>query len=77
MDERGVRELFKIKFERAGFQTQEQAAWRIGVSRQSISQFMAGTHRPGPRLLRWMGLKRCPAYEYLPLTTLVADQATE
>lgn len=77
MDADGVRELLKIKMERAGFKTEEQAAWVIGISRQSLSQVIAGTNNPGPRLLRWMGLKRVPQYAYLPLTVLNSDRYAE
>lgn len=80
VDATGVRELLKIKLERAGFKTMQQAAWRIGIGDSHLCQVMNGRANPGPKLLKWLGLKRVWYYEYVGLPELAAlrdEQASD
>jgi transcriptional regulator with XRE-family HTH domain len=58
MTAQGVVELLKIRLERAGFKTNLQAALAIGISDSHLSHVLSGKDKPGPKLLRWMELKR-------------------
>lgn len=64
MDANGVREFLKIKLERAGFKTIQQAAWLIGVSDSHLSHVLSGKDNPGPKLLKWLGLRRMYYYDH-------------
>lgn len=72
MDANGVRELLKVKLERAGFKTNGQAAWQIGIGVDHLSQILNGRAVPGPKVLKWMGLRRVFSYEYISLPELVS-----
>lgn len=65
MDANGVRELLKIRLARAGFKTQQSAAQAIGISDSHLAHVLSGKDAPGPKLLRWMKLKRSYCYEYI------------
>lgn len=69
MTAEGVVELLKIRLERAGYKSIQQAAWRIGISDSHLSHVLSGKDKPGPKLLRWMGLKRVYTYEFDALLT--------
>lgn len=64
MDANGVRELLKIRLQRAGFKTNQSAALAIGISDSHLSHVLDGKDKPGPKILRWLGLKRVFIYEH-------------
>lgn len=64
MDAKGVRELLRIRLKRAGFTTNIAAAKAIGISDSHLSHVLSGKDVPGPKLLRWLGIKRFFTYEF-------------
>jgi transcriptional regulator with XRE-family HTH domain len=68
MDARGVVEFLKIRLEQAGLKTNEQAAEAIGINQNHVSQILNGRSRPGPKVLKWLGLRRVFAYEHVGIT---------
>lgn len=72
MNATGVVELLKIKIARAGFKTTEQAAGRIGINDSQLCRVLNGKAMPGPKLLKWMGLKRVWYFEFVGLPELNA-----
>ena len=62
MDARGVAVLLKARL--SAFPTQEKAAWRIGVGMDHLNAVLNGRCPPGPKILKFLGLKRRFVYEY-------------
>lgn len=40
-----------------------RAAWRLGMNEKSIQRVLDGGRLPGPRLLKYLGLRRVMRYE--------------
>lgn len=60
-------ELLRIRVKE--FQSHEKAAWAMGMGVDHLSQVLNGRSAPGPKVLKWLGLKRVFHYEHVGLLT--------
>lgn len=61
MDARGVVEFLKIRV--AEYPSHEKAAQAAGLGIDHLSQVLNGRSTPGPKVLKWLGLRRVFSYE--------------
>ena len=62
MDADGVRKYLAIKLERFG--SNVEAAKIMGISDAHLGHVLAGKDAPGPKVLKFLGLKRVYHYEF-------------
>lgn len=62
MDAEGVRKFLAIKV--AEFDSQIRAAAAMGVSDSHLAHVLSGKDKPGPRVLKYLGLRRIYHYEF-------------
>lgn len=66
MDANGVRELLKIRSE--AFPTHAAFAAHAGIGIDHLSQVINGRAKPGPKVLKFLNLRRVFAYEHVGIT---------
>lgn len=61
IDADAVRALIRARV--AQFETQKQAAWKMGISEEHLCHILRGDKPPGILLLRQVGVRRVMRYE--------------